>query len=212
MMLRPLSFAAAGLAVFAIGCSDAPARPAKLGLYVIIKNPSDPSVANRQCPASTGIEWDIGKTIKDNSGKPIDVDSPTPTDFGATLEDGQSNAEIECTVRKSGSFMSTGGGIDPVITPPNGRINFDMSGAAKPGGSPQTNAVGASFYTPVTFQIRTTSALPSCFISAVHELAAGALWASFECPALTEPTSPDVACSASGTIVMEYCKTGEEED
>jgi len=211
MMLRPLSIAAASLAVFAFGCSDAPARPAKLGLYVMIRNPSDPSVAGKQCPASTGIEWDIGKAIK-TGGQITDVDSPTPTDFGSTLEDGQGNTEIDCTVRKSGSFMSTGGGIDPVITPPNGRINFDMSGLAKPGGTPQTNAIGASFYTPVTFQIRTTSSLPSCYISDVHELAAGALWASFICPALTEPTSPDVACGANGTIVMEYCKTGEEED
>jgi hypothetical protein len=210
-MLRPLSFAAAGLAVFAFGCSDAPARPAKLGLYVMIRNPSDPSVAGKQCPATTGIEWDIGKAIKDNNGKVIDVDSPTPTDFGTTLEDGKSNAKIDCTVRKSGSFMSNGEGVDPQIMP-NGLITFDMSGAAKPGGSPQTNAIGATFYTPVTFQLRTTSSLPSCFISAVHELAAGALWASFECPALVEPTTPDVACSASGTFVMEYCKTGEEED
>ena len=108
MMLRPLSFAAASLAVFALGCSDAPARPAKIGLYVMIKNPTDPSVSTRQCPASTGIEWDIGKTIKDNTGKPIDVDSPTPTDFGATLEDGQSNAEIERARSVAAEFWRLG--------------------------------------------------------------------------------------------------------
>lgn len=212
MILRPISLAAASLALFALGCSDAPARPAKLGLYVMLKNPSDPSVADKQCPASTGIEWDIGKTIKDpNTGMPIDVDSPTATDYGTTIEDGKSNVELECTVRKTGAFDSKGGGIDPVIKQPNGRINFDMGGTAKTSGTPQTNLVQASFFTPVTFQVRTTSELPSCHISAVHELAAGALWASFECPALVEPTSPDTACSASGTIVMEYCKTGEEE-
>jgi hypothetical protein len=211
MMLRSLSYAAAGLAVFALGCSDAPARPAKLGLYVMIRNPTDPSVAGKQCPTSTGVEWDIGKTIKDSSGKPIDVDSPTPTDFGATLEDGKSEAEIDCTVRKSGSFRAIGGGLDPIIIPPDGRINFDMSGTAKPSGTPTTNTVAASFFTPRTFQIRTTNDLPSCYISEVHKIDAGALWASFTCPALTEPTSPDVACSANGTFVFEYCKTGEEE-
>jgi hypothetical protein len=212
MTLRPLSFAAAGLAVFALGCSDAPARPAKLGLYVMIKNPTDPSVANKQCPSSTGVEWDIGKAIKNSMGMVIDVDSPTATDFGTTLEHGKGETEIDCTVRKSGSFDSKGGGVDPQITPPNGRITFDMGGTAKKDGSPTTNAVDASFVTPSIGQIRTTSNLPGCYISAVHEINAGALWASFVCPALTEPTSPDLACSANGTFVMEYCKTGEEED
>lgn len=210
MMLRPLPFAAAGLALFALGCSDAPARPAKLGLYVMIKNPTDPSVAGKQCPASTGVEWDIGKAIVTN-GMVTDVDSPTPTDSGTTLEDGKNNAELDCTVRKAGSFDSKGGGTDPMIDPPDGLITFDMGGTSKTSGTPTTNLVEASFYTPRTGQIRTTSGLPSCYISAVHQLAAGALWASFICPALTDPGRPDVACNANGTIVMEYCKTGEEE-
>jgi hypothetical protein len=210
MMLRPLSFAAASVVIFAMGCSDAPARPAKIGLHVMIKNPTDPSVAGKQCPASTGIEWDIGKSIVTN-GMVTGVDSPTPTDFGTTLEDGKGNAKIDCTVRKNGTFISEGEGIDPVIKVPNGRIGFDLSGTAKPSGTPQTNLVTASFFTPVTFQVRTTSTLPSCYMSKVNELKPGALWASFVCPALVEPTSPDVACDASGTIVLEYCKTGEEE-
>ena len=41
-MMRPLSLAVAVVALSAIGCSDAPARPAKLGLYMMIRNPSDP--------------------------------------------------------------------------------------------------------------------------------------------------------------------------
>jgi len=210
MMLRPLSFAAASVALFAMGCSDAPARPAKVGLHVMIKNPTDPSVSEKQCQTMTGIEWDIGKSIVTN-GMVTGVDSPTPTDFGTTLENGKGNAEIECTVRKNGTFISEGFGIDPIIKVPNGQVGFDLSGTAKPSGTPQTNLVNASFYTPVTFQIRTTNTLPSCYISQVHELNAGALWASFVCPALVDPSNPNNACDASGTVVMEYCKTGEEE-
>jgi hypothetical protein len=40
----------------------------------------------------------------------------------------------------------------------------------------------------------------------VHEMAPGALWADFDCPALTNPSEPALACHASGTIVVEYCR------
>jgi len=210
MMLRPLPFAAALVSLAAIGCSDAPARPAKLGLYMMIRNPepSTPGVANKSCPSSSGVEWDIGKAIKAN-GQIVDVDSPTPTDFGTTLEDGKSGVSLKCTVRKNGSFNAEGGGTDPMITPPDGIINFTMSGTAKKS-TPTTITV--SVYTPRTFSIRNNLGFPSCTMTAVHEQAPGALWADYDCPALTDVTEPNRACHASGTIVMEYCKTGEEED
>ncbi len=206
-MIRPLPLVAAVLALSATACSDAPKRPAKIGLYMMIHNPSDASVAGKQCPASSGIEWDIGKTIKGPDGKPIDVDSPSPTDFGTTLENKKSGAEIKCTIRKNGSTNAEGGGTDPVITPPNGIINFTFGGNAKTAG----NSLNVSVYTPVTLSIGSSSALPSCTVTAVHEQAPGALWADYDCPALVDPGRPDVACHANGTIVMEYCDTGEED-
>jgi hypothetical protein len=215
MKLCPLSFISVGLTVFAFGCSDAPARPAKVGLYVMIRNPEPnvPEVAGRSCPSSSGIEWDIGKAIKDpNTGKVIDVDSPTPTDFGTTLEDGQNGAEIACTVRSGGSFISKGFGLDPQIMPPDHQIRFQMRGTGKKGGTPATNTVISSFHTPVTQEVASNPGFPGCIITSVHEQAPGALWADFDCPALTQTGSPSVACHASGTLVLEYCKTGEEDE
>jgi len=210
MTLRTLSLAATGLALFSFGCSDAPARPAKVGMYVLIRNP-EPSVApGRSCPASSGIEWDIGKTLKEN-GVIIGVDSPRSTDFGTTLENGKSNAKIDCTVRKSGAFLATGEGVDPQIMP-SGLLTFNLSGTAKPKGTPATNTVTTSLFTSVTFGIRSTPGFPECSITAVHEQAPGALWADFDCPALAEPTEPNKACHASGTMVFEYCSTGEEDE
>lgn len=210
-MMRPLSLVVAFVALSATACSDAPKRPAKIGLYMRIQNPSDPAVAGKQCPASTGIEWDIGKTIKDPNGKPIDVDSPTPTDFGKTLEDGKSKARLECTIRKNGSVNADGGGTDPVIIPPDGLINFTFGGTAKKSGTADSNKLNVSVYTPVTQSIGSSPTLPGCVATAVHQQAPGALWADFLCPALVDVTRPDVACQASGTIVMEYCDTGEED-
>ncbi|HVR20164.1 MAG TPA: hypothetical protein VMS65_10725 [Polyangiaceae bacterium] len=174
-------------------------------------DPSVPAAAGRTCAASTGIEWDIGKAVKEG-GQVIGVDSPSPTDFGDTLEDGESNANITCTVRKTGSFVSKGGGVDPQITPPGGTINFLMSGVAKKKGTPATNVATASIYTPTTFDMQTNPGFPDCLITTVHEQAPGALWADFDCPALTRTGDPARACRATGTIVLEYCKTGEEND
>jgi hypothetical protein len=211
MMSRHLPFAVLTVAFAAVGCSDAPARPAKLGLYMMIRNPSPTVIQPGQnCPTSTGVEWDIGKPIRMN-GMVVDVDSPTPTDFGTTLEDGKGGADITCTVRKSGSFGAVGGGTDPLITM-GGDVNFNLGGTAKKSGTPATNLVNLSVYTSKTFQLSLNPGFPSCSITAVHELAPGALWADYDCPALTEVSTPQVACHVSGTIVLEYCKTGEEEE
>jgi hypothetical protein len=212
MMLRHLSLTAAGLALFAMGCSDAPPRPAKLGLHVAIRNPDAnvPQVAGRSCQTSTGVEWDIGKATK--SGTQIIVDSPTPTDFGTTLEHGKGGTRIQCTVRKSGAFSAVGEGVDPQITAPNGLITFTLGGTAKSSGTPATNTATATVYTPQTQEIGTSPGFPGCIITSVHEQAPGALWADFDCPALTKTGDPAHACHALGTIVLEYCKTGEEDD
>ena len=46
---------------------------AKLGLYLLIRNP-DPPIAGRTCPASSGIEWDIGAPVEQNgTGVALDV-------------------------------------------------------------------------------------------------------------------------------------------
>jgi hypothetical protein len=177
-----------------------------------IRNPSDPSVAGKQCSASSGIEWDIGKAIKDPAtGMIVDVASPTPDDFGKTLEDGKSKVELDCTIRKTGRVTAEGGGTDPQITPPRGSINFNISGNAKKSGTAATNTFNLGVYTPVTLNLASNQTLPPCAFTTVHQQAPGALWADFVCPALVATGSPDVACQANGTIVMEYCKTGEEE-
>jgi hypothetical protein len=211
MTPRLLPFAAMTMALAAIGCSDAPARPAKLGLYMMIRNPDPiPEVMGRSCPTSTGVEWDIGKATR-QGGVVVDVDSPTPTDFGTTLEDGKSETRISCTMRKNGSFDADGGGKDPQITPPGGLINLTMSGTAKRSGTPATNIIQLGVYTPLTSDLRSNPGFPGCSITTVHEQAPGALWADFDCPALTK-VGDSTACRARGTIVLEYCKTGEEEE
>jgi hypothetical protein len=169
-------------------------RAAKLGLYMMIRNPDPiPEVMGRSCPTSTGVEWDIGEP------------SPTPTDFGSTIEDGSLGVSITCSVLPDGTFQVDGGGNDPQITPPGGLINFVMGGTARSGGTPATNTINLAVYTPLTLQLGSNPGFPGCSITTVHEQAPGALWADFDCPALTR-VGENVACRARGTIVAEYCR------
>jgi hypothetical protein len=192
--------ATGGVSGTSTGGNGGSARPAKLGLYLRLQNPTS---GGGLCPAGTGIEWDIGAPILSN-GMVVDVDSPTPTDFGSTLEDGELDTEITCSVTADGSVEISGGGVDPVITPPNGRVNFSLAGTASPANG--FSLIDFSVYTPVTFSLRNSGA-PACAMTTVHEVHEGALWADFDCPALGEATSPDVSCHANGTIVVEYCAT-----
>ena len=179
-------------------------QAAKLGLYMMIRNPDPiPEVMGRSCPTSTGVEWDIGEHVVTN-GMVVDVDSPTPTDFGSTIEDGTLGVSITCSVLQAGTFQIDGGGTDPQITPPDGIINFVMSGTANAQGG--TNVGSLAVYTPRTLSLATQVGFPPCEITSVHEMAPGALWADFDCPALTNPAEPSVACHASGTFVVEYCR------
>jgi hypothetical protein len=139
-----------------------------------------------------------------SNGFVVDVDSPTPTDFGTTLEDGQENAEITCSVTAGGDFEAAGSGTDPMITAPNGRVNFALAGTASAASGMTLTDI--SLYTPVTLAL-TNSGGPACEMTAVHEVDPGALWADFDCPALVSADSPDVACRANGTLVIEYCSS-----
>ena len=178
------------------------ARPPKLGLYVLIRNPdaSVPETAGRTCPASTGVEWDIGGHVT-QGGQVVEVDSPTPTDSGTTLENGELDTQIACTVRADGGFEIDGQGLDPQITPPNGLISFVLSGTVL-----RSGPFDLSVYTPITFNASSNVGFPACTMT-VHVQSPGALWADFDCPALTSPTEPARACRATGTLVVEYCET-----
>jgi hypothetical protein len=188
------------------GGSGGSARPAKLGLTLLLRNTDRdlPETAGRACPATTGVEWNVGMPLE-RDGVVIGVDSPTPVDFGVTVADGEHDTQISCVVGADGAFSLVGDGVDPQITPPSGLVSVAFSGNAVPNGE-----VDVSIYTPITFDIRTAPGYPPCHVTAVHEQSPGALWADFECPALISASEPSLACRASGTVVVEYCETGED--
>ncbi len=199
------------LALFGVACSgnshgdndddndNNSGRPPKVGLSVNIKNATSTVGAGRSCPTATGVQWDVGRAIRMN-GMVTGVDSPTPQDYGSTLEDGEEGAQISCRVGID-DFEAIGSGTDPQITPPDGLIRFAFESVIGMGATGNL-----SVYTPRTGQVESLGA-PPCTLTAVHEANAGALWADFNCPLLTTAESPALGCEASGTIVLEYCDT-----
>ena len=203
MTFRPTLLPVLALATSALACSDPPPRPARLGLMMTLRTQSIPATEGRSCGAGTGITWDLG--------------SPSPTSMspGGTWEHETNDSDITCTVRDGGAFQARGGGVDPQIAagsmPGNALINFTLSGTASQTAG-AANEAQASVYTTPTFEVRApTTGFPPCRMTVVHEIKPGALWADFECPALTDPSRTGVACRGFGTIVLEYCKTGEED-
>jgi hypothetical protein len=180
--------------------------PSWLGLYLMIRNPDAAAgdAAGLQCPASSGIEWDIGAAVLSNDIV-VDVLSPRPTDRGTPVPDGEEDTAVSCTVTPSGMVSVEGGGRDPMITPPNGVLNFTLGATASLRGG--VNVTGLSLYTPITLALRTAPGFPPCTMSDVHEVTQGSFWGDLDCPALVDPSRPDVACHASGTIVIENCAT-----
>lgn len=176
----------------------------RLGLSLMLQNPDESTteVAGRLCPAATGVEWDIGAPI-DAAGMVVDVASPTPTDIGATLADREEDAQIRCVVKPTGEINSEGGGVDPLMSPPNGLLNFVLNGEAS---ASSVNVSEFAVYTPVTLSLGSLEGVP-CTMSDVHEIAPGRFWGDIDCPALTDVARPDVACKATGTIAIENCVT-----
>ena len=81
-----------------------------VGLSVVVRNP-DPSVpeaAARTCQAGTGIQWNLGNP-------PPNLSTPGIPVSGAS-----------CVVRSDGTFHVTAEGTNPMLTPPQGRIQIDF--------------------------------------------------------------------------------------
>jgi hypothetical protein len=148
-----------------------------IGLYLLLRNPSS---SGGQCPASSGIEWDLG--------------SPSPSSGSP----GNPVSGASCSVQSSGAFRVSASGTDPAITAPNGRINIDFEGAGQSGGT-----FSASVYTMVTQSLETTTT--PCTTSAVHLLEPGGLWIDLGCPILQDPDRPGVECEAVGRLVLTSC-------
>jgi hypothetical protein len=154
-----------------------------------------PTTGTLNCPVP-------GKTYQVGNPK-----SPSPTDFGDRLIDGEHGASIKCSVHGSGPYTFSGtikgtsSEKDPVtLTITSGVVNADKT----------TGTATVAVYTP---QLAGTfsSAEGACTITVVgQQIKAGSVWATIACDSVTS-SSTGQGCSigpVSSTIttfVLENC-------
>jgi len=124
--------------------------------------------------------------------------APSQTDPGASVVSGDGGSQISCTVKGqgpfsfSGSLHATTGQGDPIsISFANGTIGADYTGTADVGVySPELSGIFASVACTMTVEN--------------EQVKPGALWAAFQCPAITSP--PSGLCAVQGVVVFENCE------
>lgn len=186
MKSRHLWFPAAVLSLISLGCSDPDPTPAAVGLTLGVAPPSVPR---------PGLQCNTPGTTKTIGDPP-----PVGTNPGRRISDGDGSVKVDCKVSGKGPF-SVSAKIE------NGKqVRFNISNGTidKATG---TGTFSASLYTPDTLGLSSDPQTPCRFEldpSPPYEVKPGTLYAQWNCPLMT--AAPSTGCSASGTIVLEYCE------
>ncbi len=209
MIVRRSTLVFAAPVATLLGCSDPPPAPARLGAEITL---SPPSAAN----ITTHTNCTVGTTSIYTFflGRVTPAANTQDRVRNGTVEDGKGLA-VSCTVKSVGggafSIAADGSGTDA-----NSRhqsVGMTLNGSVTRDGPVAANIGTLSFYSPDTGRLRTLSGdFPGCTIGPVYVVDKGKMLADFNCPLIGDPQSSNVGCQAIGTIGVEYCKTGEEED
>jgi hypothetical protein len=207
--LSTLLLAAAPLASF--GCSDPPPTPARAALEVQL-NPPATTIQNigtrTSCTAGTTgtYTYFLGKTSS--------LLSRQDRVRNGLIEHGQGGFSASCTVKALGggrySVNASLSGVDS-----NNRhvaTALTLNGTLSATAAPADNIGQVAFYSPDTTNLRNVADLPECEIGPVHVVKDGALFADFHCRVLADSTDTVKGCEVTGTIAVERCRTGKEDD
>lgn len=176
---------AAIVAVLTASCSSPAEPPGRAGASFNISGVS---------PAKSGKACNTTSTTVDIPPPP--QVAPSQTVIGDTVTDGQSGAQVSCTVHQSGSGFQVSAtlrlGSDAVS------VNYTLPSAT---GSGQGDATVVTEFGPQ----ESDSTQPCTFTGL--QTKPGAAWASFSCPAVFDRSSPDSTyCSLDGFIALQDCK------
>jgi len=181
MMLRTLTLVTTSvLALAASSCSGSAPPPAQGSLYIhIASSSSTPAGKTCNIPAHNAQ---------------IGTQAPGQTDPGTRVEDGNSGAYVRCTVKGSSTFTVTG-------TMRKGSVSFQLNGKVPKTGD---GTASISSYDPNSATTLSSPNGTECTVTPI-QLAGGRIWAHFECPGFTNPSSPSTYCKADGFFVFENC-------
>ena len=162
------------------------APPAQASLFFVIGPPGVPGAG---CAISGSYVANIGGPPSSTNGDP-----------GPREVDGVDGARIGCRVSGSSTFELS-------ASAEKGATAFFLSDATVSGG--QGSATIAVSGPGTAGKVLTSTGDPPCQLSIPRppfQVAAGHIWAEFNCPVVNVPTDPGSNCSARGEFVFENCE------
>jgi hypothetical protein len=193
-----------------LGCSDPPPTPPRAAVELRLSPPASsiPNIGTRtSCTAGTSgtYTYFLGRV-------PSGLTAQDRVRSGL-MEHGH-GISASCTVKALGggrySVNASLSGVDA-----NSRhvaTSFTLNGTLSATAPPADNIGQVAVFTPDTTSLRTISDLPNCTIGPVYVAKDGALLADFNCPVIADSSDTIKGCQATGTIAVERCRTGKEED
>jgi hypothetical protein len=132
---------------------------------------------------------------------------------GALVEHGH-GLSVSCTVKALGSGRFSVNASLSGVDANSRRVStsFTLNGSLSATAPAMDNVAQVAFYSPDTTHLRTITDLPACTLGPVYVAKEGAILADFTCPALADSTDTIKGCQATGTIALERCRTGKEDD
>jgi len=164
----------------AIACGDPAPPPAEAGAIVNV----GASPGGGACTVGAGVS---------KFGTP-----PTTTDPGVTLVSGHDGVRINCSVSDTGDgTLRFNGSIE------TSNASLSIGGTVTPGA---TGTASLSLYDSATSTIDLND--PACTVSLDQGMLSaepGAIWASFRCSSLKNPTTIGLLCGANGVFLFKSC-------
>ncbi len=192
------SLAAAVLAFGSSACTDAADPLPQGGVHFTTRAPGN-APSGTTCPSS-GDTAGIGT-------EPPSTNPDINPDPGERVIDGQGNAQVSCEVSGTRSFKVEGELIGPNKSPfasSQGEINFSISGDVV---EESTGTADIQLFTQDTGPLVSDLNKP-CTVRVDKEpliVDEGKIWATFSCPAMINPGTPQTFCSTTGVVVLENC-------
>jgi hypothetical protein len=179
MLRRTTSGGLVLCALVALGCSD-PDVPPPAGAASLSLFAAPGTPAHSRCALSEH-EVAIGSALSSarrSSIRPVSTGGDT---------------SVECRVSGSGSFQA-------LLR--QGSVAFQLEGTASSGEA--TGSLSLSSFDPVSARLQSPADVP-CTVTPL-DVAAGEIWATYECPLYQDPDrTRETYCAASGVVFLEHC-------
>jgi hypothetical protein len=193
-----------------LSCSDPPPTPPRGAVEIRLSPPASsiPNIGTRtSCMAGTSGTYTY---LLAKASTALTAQDRVRTGL---IEHGH-GLSVSCTVKSLGGTRYSINASISGVEANSLRVSTSvtLNGTLNTASAPSENVGQIAFFSPHTTNLRNIQNLPSCSIGPVYVAKDGALLADFNCPVIADSSDTIKGCQASGTIAVERCRTGKEED